>query len=181
LPVFARSAGRTRRNRPAPFLPEGERIFSEGMRGAGFYAILAGRSRFFKVSAEGIAILHLFGRRLLRGGVRFHGQGFPADAAAMSATTALFFPRGAFIRLIKDDPALALNMMRSCAAAAPVCRSHRGSVAQGGAGPAREVSALSEAEGQRRGGTGRFQGQSHPCWDDSGDPLPILSKMNRQG
>lgn len=92
---------------------KGERIFSEGDEGSGFYAVLSGRVKIYKVSAEGKEqILHLFGPGDSFGEVSvFTGQGFPADAAAMSATTALFFPRGALIGLIKDDPALALNMM----------------------------------------------------------------------
>jgi CRP/FNR family transcriptional regulator len=92
---------------------KGETIFSEGDEGSGFYAILSGRVKIYKVSTEGKEqILHLFGPGESFGEVSvFTGQGFPADAAAMTAATVLFFPRGAFIGLIRDDPALALNMM----------------------------------------------------------------------
>jgi CRP/FNR family transcriptional regulator len=92
---------------------KGEGIFSEGDEGSGFYAILSGRVKIYKVSAEGKEqILHLFGPGESFGEVSvFTGQGFPADAAAMTAATVLFFPRAAFIGLIRDDPALALNMM----------------------------------------------------------------------
>lgn len=92
---------------------KGERIFSEGDEGSGFYAILSGRVKIYKVSAEGKEqILHLFGPGESFGEVSvFTGQGFPADAAATLPTAVLFFPRAAFIGLIRDDPALALNML----------------------------------------------------------------------
>lgn len=92
---------------------KGERIFSEGDEGSGFYAVLTGRVKIFKVSTEGKEqILHLFGPGESFGEVSvFTGQGFPADAAAAHPTTLLFFPRAAFSGLIRQDPALALNML----------------------------------------------------------------------
>jgi CRP/FNR family transcriptional regulator, dissimilatory nitrate respiration regulator len=92
---------------------KGEKIFSEGDEGSGFYAILSGRVKIYKVSTEGKEqILHLFGPGESFGEVSvFTGQGFPADAAATLPATVLFFPRAAFIGLIRDDPALALNML----------------------------------------------------------------------
>lgn len=92
---------------------KGERIFSEGDEGTGFYALLSGRVKIFKVSSEGKEqILHLFGPGESFGEVSvFTGQGFPADAAAVLSSAALFFPRAAFSALIRQDPALALNMM----------------------------------------------------------------------
>jgi CRP-like cAMP-binding protein len=92
---------------------KGERIFSEGDAGTGFYAVLSGRVKISKVSTEGKEqILHLFGPGESFGEVSvFTGQGFPADAAAALPTTVLFFPRAAFSGLIRQDPALALNML----------------------------------------------------------------------
>jgi len=92
---------------------KGERIFSEGDEGTGFYAVLSGRVKISKVSTEGKEqILHLFGPGESFGEVSvFTGQGFPADAAAALPTTVLFFPRAAFSGLIRQDPALALNML----------------------------------------------------------------------
>jgi CRP-like cAMP-binding protein len=92
---------------------KGERIFSEGDEGAGFYALLSGRVKISKVSTDGKEqILHLFGPGESFGEVSvFTGQGFPADAAAALPTTVLFFPRAAFSSLIRSDPALALNML----------------------------------------------------------------------
>ncbi len=94
---------------------KGERIFSEGDEGTGFYVVVSGRVKIFKVSTEGKEqILHLFGPGESFGEVSvFTGQGFPADAVTAAQTTLLFFPRLAFSALIKRDPALALNMMAS--------------------------------------------------------------------
>ena len=92
---------------------KGERIFSEGDEGTGFYVVVAGRVKIFKVSADGKEqILHLFGPGESFGEVSvFTGQGFPADAVTAAQTTLLFFPRVAFSALIQRDPALALNML----------------------------------------------------------------------
>jgi len=90
-----------------------ERIFSEGDEGTGFYMVVEGRVKIFKVSAEGKEqILHLFGPGESFGEVSvFTGRGFPADAVTALQTTLLFFPRMAFSALIQKDPALALNML----------------------------------------------------------------------
>lgn len=90
-----------------------ERIFSEGDEGTGFYAVLSGRVKISKISVEGKEqILHIFGPGESFGEVSvFTGQGFPADAVAIQPTAVLFFPRAAFSRLIRSDPALALNMI----------------------------------------------------------------------
>lgn len=92
---------------------KGERIFSEGDEGNGFFVVIAGRVKISKVSADGKEqILHIFGPGEPFGEVSvFTGQGFPADAAAAVQTTLLFFPRAAFVALIKQDPTLALNML----------------------------------------------------------------------
>jgi CRP/FNR family transcriptional regulator, dissimilatory nitrate respiration regulator len=92
---------------------KGERIFSEGDEGTGFYVVVVGRVKIFKVSADGKEqILHLFGPGESFGEVSvFTGQGFPADAVTAVQSTLLFFPRMAFSALIRKDPALALNML----------------------------------------------------------------------
>jgi CRP/FNR family transcriptional regulator, dissimilatory nitrate respiration regulator len=95
------------------FCRKGERLFSEGDEGTGFYVVLAGRVKIFKVSVEGKEqILHFVGPGESFGEVSvFTGQGFPADAVTAIQTTFCFFPRAAFSALIRRDPALALNML----------------------------------------------------------------------
>ncbi|MEW6333230.1 MAG: Crp/Fnr family transcriptional regulator [Thermodesulfobacteriota bacterium] len=92
---------------------KGERVFSEGDEGTGFYAVIAGRVKISRVSTEGKEqILHLFGPGQSFGEVSvFTGRGFPADAVASVQTTLMFFPRTAFSQLIQKDPTLALNML----------------------------------------------------------------------
>jgi CRP/FNR family transcriptional regulator len=92
---------------------KGERLFSEGDEGTGFYMVVTGRVKIFKVSVEGKEqILHLFGPGESFGEVSvFTGQGFPADAVTSVQTVLLFFPRVAFSALIQKDPTLALNML----------------------------------------------------------------------
>ena len=92
---------------------KGERLFSEGDEGTGFYMVVTGRVKIFKVSVEGKEqILHLFGPGESFGEVSvFTGQGFPADAVTSVQTVLLFFPRAAFSALIQKDPTLALNML----------------------------------------------------------------------
>jgi CRP/FNR family transcriptional regulator len=92
---------------------KGERIFSEGDEGTGFYVVLTGRVKISKVSNDGKEqILHLFGPGEPFGEVSvFTGQGFPADATAAVTSSLLFFPRQAFVAQIRNDPTLALNML----------------------------------------------------------------------
>ncbi len=92
---------------------KGETIFSEGEEGNGFYVVITGRVKIFKLSAEGKEqILHFFGPGEPFGEVPvFAGQHFPANAAAMEQSRVFFFPRRSFVGLIKKNPSLALNML----------------------------------------------------------------------
>jgi CRP/FNR family transcriptional regulator, dissimilatory nitrate respiration regulator len=92
---------------------KGETIFSEGEEGTGFYVGVSGRIKVYKLSPEGKEqILHLFGPGEPFGEVPvFAGQRFPANAIAMEESRILFFPRSAFVGLIKRTPELALNML----------------------------------------------------------------------
>ena len=92
---------------------KGEAIFSEGDEGKGFFVVLEGRVKIYKVSAEGKEqILHIFGQGQPFGEVPvFAGQKFPANAQAISKGRVLFFPRTAFVALITENPSLSLNML----------------------------------------------------------------------
>jgi CRP/FNR family transcriptional regulator len=92
---------------------KGERIFSEGDEGSGFYLIVSGRVKIFKISPDGKEqILHFVGPGESFAEVSvFTGQGFPADAVAAVQSGLLFFARSSFMSLIRRDPALALNML----------------------------------------------------------------------
>ena len=94
-----------------------ENIFMEGNEPAGFYIILKGRVKVFKLSADGKEqILHIAGSNELLGAVSaFAGNPYPANADAMEKTAAYFFPRGDFLALIKKDPSIVMNMMANLA------------------------------------------------------------------
>jgi CRP/FNR family transcriptional regulator, dissimilatory nitrate respiration regulator len=92
---------------------KGQTIFFEGDKAAGFYVVVTGRVKIFRLSPEGKEqIFHLFGKGEPFGEVSvFTGQDYPACAEAYSALTTLFFPRETFIALVKRDESLALNML----------------------------------------------------------------------
>lgn len=91
----------------------GEDIFYEDDEATGFYVVVSGRVKIFKLSADGKEqILHIFGPGEPIGEVAvFAGKRFPANAQAVEETRAFFFPRAQFVELIRKDPSLALNML----------------------------------------------------------------------
>jgi len=92
---------------------KGEIIFSEGDEGTGFYVVITGRVKIFKLSFEGKEqILHIFGPGEIFGEVPvFTGENFPANAEIMEESRIFFFPRDSLLALIKRNPSLALNML----------------------------------------------------------------------
>jgi CRP/FNR family transcriptional regulator len=92
---------------------KGQIVFSEGDEGIGFYVVLEGRVKVFKLSMDGKEqILHIFGPGEPFGEVPvFSGQKFPASAATMEDSRLLFFPRDGFVALVRKTPELALNML----------------------------------------------------------------------
>lgn len=91
----------------------GRTIFSEGEEADGFYVVMRGRVKIFKVSGEGKEqVLHLVEFQEPFGEVPvFAGGRFPAHAQALEDTVTVFFPRPAFVRLIENDPSMAMNML----------------------------------------------------------------------
>ncbi len=91
----------------------GERIFSEGDKGTGFYVVLEGQVKIFKVGMDGKEqIIHVFDNGQVFAEVAlFENSVFPAHAQAMKDSKLLFVPKATFSEVIKTDPALAMNMM----------------------------------------------------------------------
>jgi CRP/FNR family transcriptional regulator len=94
-------------------LHKGEAVFFEGDPGDGFYVVIEGLIKVFKISADGKEqILHLIGAGEPFGEVAvFAGRSFPANAEALADSRLLFFPRDAIIRLIAQNPAMAMKML----------------------------------------------------------------------
>jgi CRP/FNR family transcriptional regulator len=92
---------------------KGQTIFSEGDQTKGFFVVVEGRVKIYKVSSEGKEqILHIFETGQSFGEVTvFTGQQLPANAQTLAKTRLLFFPRRAFIDLISANPSLALNLL----------------------------------------------------------------------
>ena len=92
---------------------KGKIIFSEGDEGNGFYIVVKGRVKVFKVSPEGKEhILHIVGPGETFGQVAVYaGRSFPASSEAISQSHLLFIPRVAFVGLIADNPSLAMSML----------------------------------------------------------------------
>lgn len=92
---------------------KGQLIFAEGDEGIGFYIVISGRVKIYKLSPEGKEqIFHIFGPGEPFGEVAvFTGRPFPAFAEAFSQSDVLFFPRDSFIALIRKDPTLSLSML----------------------------------------------------------------------
>ncbi len=94
-------------------LDRGRTVFSEGDEATGFYVVLAGRVKVFKLSLDGKEqILHIIGAGEPFGEVAvFTGRRFPAHAEAMEKSELAFVPKSAFVDLIRKDPSLAMNML----------------------------------------------------------------------
>lgn len=91
----------------------GATIFSENDPGSGFYVVSDGKIKIFKISGDGKEqILHIFGPGEPFGEAPvFEGRRFPAHAMALEDSQALYFPRVAFVDLVKRNPSLALSML----------------------------------------------------------------------
>ncbi len=88
-------------------------IFHEGDPAAGFYIILSGRVKIYKLSPDGKEqILHLFGPGEPFGEAPvFSGNKFPAHAQSMQDSTLLYITREDLLQQITEDPLLAMNML----------------------------------------------------------------------
>ena len=92
---------------------KGRELFSEGSEAKGFYLVISGKFKIYKLSLEGKEqILHIFGGGEVIGEVPvFAGGSYPANAEAIEPSRALFFPKSSFVELIGREPAIALNLL----------------------------------------------------------------------
>ncbi len=94
-------------------IKRGEVLFVDGEEANGFYVTVRGRVKVYKLSPEGKEqVLHIVEFPEPFGEVPvFSGGRFPANAQAIEESLLIFFPRPAFVELIRNDPSLAMNML----------------------------------------------------------------------
>ncbi len=88
-------------------------VFLEGDPPSGFHIVIDGSIKIFKLSPEGREqILHVFGPGEPFGEAAVFAQArFPANATAMKPSRTFYIPRDAFVRLLNQDPSLAMNLL----------------------------------------------------------------------
>lgn len=92
---------------------KGETLFFEGDEGEGFYMLVSGKVKIFKISPGGKEyILHIChpGEMIAEAPV-FHGYPFPANGETLEKSSLLFFPRDRFVQLVHKTPSIAINML----------------------------------------------------------------------
>lgn len=90
----------------------GEIIFTEGEKAEGFYILLSGRLKIYKLSPEGKEqILHIIedGEPFAEVAL-FSETTYPAYAEAIAQSQVMFFSRKAFHQLVREDPSIVMNM-----------------------------------------------------------------------
>jgi CRP-like cAMP-binding protein len=92
-----------------------EVLFSEGEEAKGFYVILSGKIKLYKISPEGKEqILHVvLAPDAFAEAALFLEGSYPAFAEALIDSQLLFFPKRDFVRLIEKNPQLSINMIVS--------------------------------------------------------------------
>jgi len=94
---------------------KGKLVFADGDDGIGFYIVIRGRVKVYKVSPDGKEqIMHIFGPGQPFAEVPvFEGSCYPANAETMETSRLFFFPKKGFVQLIQENPSLAMNMLAS--------------------------------------------------------------------
>jgi CRP-like cAMP-binding protein len=92
-----------------------EILFSDGEEAKGFYVILSGKVKLYKISPEGKEqILHVVSAPdAFAEAALFLEGNYPAFAEALSDSQLLFLPKRGFIQLIEKNPQLSINMIVS--------------------------------------------------------------------
>ncbi len=91
----------------------GEMLFEEGQPADGFYVVVSGKIKVFKLSPDGRErILHVIqpGNSFADAAI-FDDGVFPAFATCIDTSSLLFFPKEQFLGLLKQNPQLAVNII----------------------------------------------------------------------
>lgn len=92
---------------------KGEAIFSEGSPAKGFFMVVSGKVKVYKLSSEGKEqILHMFSScDAVAEAALCVDSLYPASAESVSESELLYFPREDFLHLVKLNPQLSLNLI----------------------------------------------------------------------
>ena len=93
--------------------PRGELLFSDGEEAAGFFIVLDGKVKVYKLSPEGKErILHVIQPGGTFAEAAIFGEGlYPAYAEPLQASQLLFLPKEAFLALLRDNSRVSINMI----------------------------------------------------------------------
>ncbi len=95
--------------------PQGALIISEDEEAKGFFVVISGRVKVYKLSLEGKEqILHIIspGETFAEAAL-FAGSTYPAFAESLVQTQVLYFSKEDFLNLIRKNPQISLNMIAS--------------------------------------------------------------------
>ncbi len=93
--------------------PRGELLFSEGEPAQGFFIVLDGKVKVYKLSPEGKErILHVIQPGGTFAEAAIFGEGlYPAYAEPLQVSKLLFLPKDAFLSLLRDNSRISINMI----------------------------------------------------------------------
>jgi len=97
---------------------KGDVLFLQGDEATGFFILLLGRVRIYKVSLEGKEYtLHLInpGGMFAEAAI-FKGTTFPANCSAVEDSIVAFLPKKAFLQLLGTSPGISLKMIGALSA-----------------------------------------------------------------
>ncbi|MGR3219747.1 MAG: Crp/Fnr family transcriptional regulator, partial [Candidatus Anammoxibacter sp.] len=88
-------------------------IFSENEEAKGFYFVILGRTKIFKLSPEGKEhVLHICGPGdMFAEAAMFSGNIYPAYATTITDSSLLFIRKKAFLELIRENPDISIKML----------------------------------------------------------------------
>jgi len=88
-------------------------LFNDGDLYTGFYIILKGTIKIFKISHSGKeSVLHIIKPLKTFADVPlFEGGNFPASAQALEDSITIFFPKAEFLKILRDDKDISLKML----------------------------------------------------------------------
>lgn len=93
--------------------PRGELLFSEGEEAVGFFVVLDGKVKVYKLSPEGKErILHIIQPGGTFAEAAIFGDGlYPAYAEPLQESTLCFLPKDGFLGLLRDNGSISINMI----------------------------------------------------------------------